>query len=83
MEDVFRIAEDIGYKIETTRGKGYPQIDFGTKKLHSEHIKKLYPDALKSDARIARLVESVAPGRPCTHRPSREIVEHIRDERGI
>ena len=83
IEDVFRIAEEMGYKIETTRGKDYLQIDFGNKKLHSEHIKELFPEALQSDVSIPRLIESVAPGRPCTHRPFREIVERIREERGI
>ncbi len=77
VSDVFRIAKEKGYQIETCRGKGYPQIDFGHKKLHAEHIKKLYPDALEESAHIGRLIERVAPGRPCTHRPFREIVEQI------
>ena len=83
LSDVFRIAEERGYKIETCNGKGYPQIDFGIKKLHAEHIKKLYPEVLDKDARIGELIECVAPGRPCTDAPFRGIVEQIRTERGL
>ena len=80
VSDVFRIAKEKGYKTETCRGKGYPQINFGHKKLHTEHIKMLYPDVLEESVHIGRLIERVAPGRPCTHRPFREIVEQIRKE---
>jgi hypothetical protein len=83
VSDVFRIAKKKGYKIETCRGKGYPQIDFGHKKLHAEHIKALYPNVLEASAHIGKLIERVAPGRPCTHKPFREIVGQIRQERNL
>lgn len=81
--DVFRIAEEKGYTIETCRGKGYPQIDFGHKKLHSKHIEQLYPSVLEEGANINNLIDQVAPGRTCAHRPFRGIVKQIRRERGL
>jgi len=75
--EVFTIAEAMGFTIETCRGKGYPQIDFGHKKLHSEHIRALYPEVLQEGAKIGRLIEDVAPGRPCSHAPFKKIVAQI------
>jgi hypothetical protein len=72
----FRIASEDGYRIETNR-KGQTQVDFGHKKLHSGHLERLFPDILCPDANIARLVAQVAPGRPCAHRPTKEIVQRI------
>jgi len=83
VSDVFRIAQERGYRIETCRGKGYPQIDFGIKKLHAEHIKKLYPNVLEENANIGKLIDNVAPGRPCAHAPFGRIVEQIRKERAL
>ena len=69
-------CEKDGYRIETNRN-GQTQIDFGHKKLHSGHLEQLFVAILKPGANVARVIESVAPGRPCTHRPMREILERI------
>jgi hypothetical protein len=74
---VFRIAKEHGHPLERTR-QDWRQIDFGHKKLHEDHIRQLYPDILQPGASIPRLIESVAPGRPCTHKPMREIIAQLR-----
>jgi hypothetical protein len=81
IEDVFRIARERGYNIETSRRNKLPQIDIGIKKLHLEHIRKMYPAVLFHDADVGELIKGVAPGRPCAHKPFREIVEQIHKER--
>ena len=81
IDDVFRIARERGYRIETNQRNNLPQIDFGIKKLHLRHIKRLYPDVLLENARVNKLIAKIARGRPCTHKPFREIVEQIQKER--
>jgi len=81
IEDVFRIARSRGHTIEISRRNNLRQIDFGIKKLHEGHIKELYPDVLFKNAKIGDLIESVAPGRPCSHKPFREIIEQIHKDR--
>jgi hypothetical protein len=76
VELVIEIARRLGFKIETNRD-GVLQIDFGYKKLHAGHLRKLFPRILQKDVNVAKLVEEVAPGRPCTHKPMREIVAQI------
>lgn len=83
VKDVFRIARYKGYTIEVNRRNGLAQIDFGVKKLHLDHIEKLFPSVLSRDVKISELIDAVAPGRPCVHRPFREIVEQICRERSI
>ncbi|MEA2008148.1 MAG: hypothetical protein U9O54_03430 [Chloroflexota bacterium] len=78
--DVLRIAKDYGYKIENLRGTDIPQIDFGHKKLHGNYFRALFPDVLADDSDINKLIEKVAPGRPCTHLPFRKIVKQIKVE---
>lgn len=78
--EVIRVAREQGYKIELSTRNGLPQIDFGKKKLHAGHLAKMYPAVLSDQIRLARLIESVAPGRPCAHRPMREIIERLRKE---
>ncbi|EGQ7944692.1 hypothetical protein NMR30_003435 [Vibrio cholerae] len=73
---VIKLAKDQGYKVELTR-TGQQQINFGHKKLDEKHLKKLYPKILESDAHIPTLINQVAPGRTCTHRPMREIIQQI------
>ncbi len=80
LNDVLRVASQQGYRIETLRGTDIPQIDFGIKKLHARHILALFPAILADDADINRMIENVAPGRPCAHRPFRELVAQIRRE---
>jgi len=81
IDDVFRIAREKGHLIETNQRNGLAQIDFGLKKLHLGHIEKLYPDVLMENAKVNKLIESVAPGRPCSHKPFREIIEKIKREK--
>jgi hypothetical protein len=40
-------------------------------------LDKLYPDILAPGANVPALIEGVAPGRPCTHRPMKEILRNI------
>jgi hypothetical protein len=81
VDDVLRVARHQGHRIETLRGSDIPQIDFGIKKLHAHHIRALFPAVLADDADINSMIKDVAPGRPCAHRPFREIVSQIRRER--
>ena len=65
----------MGYWIEPSRNG--VQIDFGHKKLHEGHLRALFPDILAKGVNVAKLIETVAPGRPCVHRPMREIIAQI------
>jgi len=76
IDEVVRCARANGFKIETNRN-GQTQIDFGHKRLHSGHLAQLFPEILFRDANIAELVDAVAPGRPCTHKPMREIIVNL------
>ena len=78
LKQVLQVARTQGYKVETSGRSGLEQIDFGNKKLHSEHLEKLYPDILQPDAEIPALIDKVAPGRPCAHKPMREIIQEIK-----
>ena len=69
-------AKTLGYKIETNRN-GQRQIDFGIKKLHEGHLAALYPGILEENANISRLIDLVAPGRPCSHKPMKTIIASI------
>lgn len=82
IDDVFRIAREKGHRIETNQRNGLPQIDFGLKKLHLGHIRRLYPGVLMENAQVNKLIESVAPGRPCSHKPFRKIIEQMKREKG-
>lgn len=73
---VFKLAEQHGYTMEINR-KGLQQINFGHKKLHEAHLEKLFPKVLEPGAHIPTLINIVAPGRPCTHRPMSKIIEQI------
>jgi bifunctional DNase/RNase len=73
---VRRVIEEarlLGYEIEDS--KNGPQIDFGCKKLHEKHLRKLFPIIGVS---IKDAIEQVAPGRPCVHVPMREIIRRLR-----
>ena len=70
------IARNEGYPVALNRN-GQDQIDFGHKKLHSGHLVQLFPRILEPGVNISILIESVAPGRPCSHRPMKEIIQKI------
>lgn len=76
IENVFTQAHTRGYKIEMNRN-GRRQIDFGHKKLHEGHLDALYPRILENGVNIGKIIDSVAPGRPCVHRPMKSIIASI------
>jgi hypothetical protein len=73
IDEVLRIAKEFHHPMERNRS-GLRQIDFGHKKLHEDHIRRLYPAVLEPAASVSKLIDWVAPGRPCTHKPMREII---------
>ena len=83
IEEVLKIAEDNGYTIEVGKRNKLQQIDFGNKKLHAGHLEKLYPEILSKDANISVLINNVAPGRPCAHKPMRKTIEQILNKKSI
>jgi hypothetical protein len=66
-------AKRQGSEIEKFTRNGR-QINFGHKKLHEKHLRALFLSILLPNADIAALIQKVAPGRPCTHKPMREII---------
>jgi hypothetical protein len=78
--DILRIAKSHGYEIECLQGTNIPQVDFGHKKLHGKHFRALFPSVLAENADINKLIEEIAPGRPCSHLPFRMIVKQIKNE---
>ncbi len=79
LKQVMFHARKSGFRIETS-SSGDEQIDFGNKKLTVTHLSKLYPAILQENADVAKLINTVAPGRPCTHKPMKEIVQKIVNE---
>jgi len=73
---IFFYARKMKFKIQTNKNN-QEQIDFGNKTLTSEHLSLMYPDILQPDADIPKIINKVAPGRPCTHKPMKEIVTII------
>ncbi len=69
-------ARKMKYKIQTNRNN-QEQIDFGNKTLTTDHLSLMYPAILQPDADIPKIINKVAPGRPCTHKPMKEIVTMI------
>jgi len=69
-------ARKRGYTIEYSRN-GRQIIFEHEKKLHEGHLTELCPGIFCPDAHIPTLIGDVAPGRPCVHKPMREIVESI------
>ena len=76
---VLQIARADGYPVARNRD-GFLQIDFGHKKLHEQHLRKMYPNVLSGYQSISQLIDNVAPGRPCAHKPMREIIMKLRAE---
>ncbi len=77
VDRVVKIAREKGFQIETNRD-GITQIDFGNKKLHARHLRAMFPVILEDGVAIPTIIEKVAPGRPCTFKPMKEIVEEIK-----
>jgi hypothetical protein len=77
IKEVIRIATSLDYKIEEKFGTRLVQIDFGNKKLHEGHLRAMFPKILQPGANVARLIEDVAPGRPCAHLPMKKILARL------
>lgn len=74
---VYKCAHELGYEVKPN-SKGLMQIAFpNNKTLHEDHLIGLYPKILQPNASIRTLIDEVAPGRPCTHKPMRQILEKI------
>jgi hypothetical protein len=73
---VLQIARTEGYPVKPNRD-GRLQVDFGHKQLHEEHLRQLYPGILADRADINTLIERIAPGRPCAHKPRRAIIAKL------
>ena len=82
IETVIDIAKKYGYPVRINR-YNQRQINFGHKQLHEGHLAKLYPDILRDDVNIGKLIECVARGRPCTHRPMKKIIAYIKEGKSI
>jgi hypothetical protein len=80
IDKVLQLAKENGWTLEHTQA-GLRQIDFGHKKLHENHLKALYPTILEPKAHIPSLINKVAPGRPCTHKPMRIIITKVMEGR--
>ncbi len=86
VEAVLLAARERGLRVEPNRN-GQQQICFNEKSkksLHVRHLEDLHPAILDPDLSVTEvnaLIQKVAPGRPCTHRGMREIVETIRRRR--
>jgi hypothetical protein len=77
MDDFFINAEKMGYEIESCKlgeAQGKKQIDFGNKKLHELHIRRLYPMLIENGINFSyEAFNDVVPGRPCAVKGFREI----------
>ena len=72
------VACEHGWRIETNRD-GLTQIDFKNKKLHSKYLEAMFPEILADGASVSKIIERIAPGRPCTVRPMRLIITEIKN----
>jgi len=81
----FETAKRMGYEIEICKGgpfRGERQIDFGNKKLHAGHIRKLYPLVKESGSVITSGdFEKLIRGRPCAVPYFNEINKEIFKEK--
>ncbi len=78
IDQVVTISRKKGFRIETNRD-GLTQIDFGNKKLHARHLREMFPEILEDGVTILTIIEKVAPGRPCTFKPMKEIITEIKN----
>ncbi len=82
IDQVISIARKKGFRIETNRD-GLTQIDFGNKKLHARHLRAMFPAILEDGVAISIIIEKVAPGRPCTFKPMKEIIAEIKNPKRV
>ena len=82
IDEAVEIARQKGFRIETNRD-GLTQIDFGNKKLHARHLRSMFPEILEDGVVISTIIEKVAPGRPCTFKPMKEIIAEIKNPKRV
>jgi len=75
IDTILAEAQRQGHEIEEIRNGR--QFNFGHKKLHEGHLRKLFPSILEQGAKIPALIDAVASGRPCSHKPMKEIISNI------
>ena len=78
IDEVVAIARKKGFRIETNRD-GLTQIHFGNKKLHARHLRAMYPEIMEDGVTVSTIIEKVAPGRPCTFKPMKEIIAEMKN----
>ena len=78
VDTVVAEAQQQGYTVSSCRNGR--QINFGHKKLHEGHLRSLYPAILGDAVSVSTLIDAVAPGRPCSHRPMREILAVVKNK---
>lgn len=86
VQRVFEIALQHGLSVESRRsGMSICFNSNSNKWLNESHLRKLFPGVLEpglSVQALNRMIDSVAPGRPCTHVGFREIIDQLRVECG-
>jgi len=74
----FEEAARAGYPVKMSRNGR--QIHFPhNKNIHEGHLMRLIPRILEAGAHVPTLINEVAPGRPCSHKPMRLITEVVRE----
>ncbi len=76
VDSILSASNKRGYTVEMS-WNGW-QIDFGNKDLHEQYLKNLYPAIIDPKANVAVLIAKIARGRPCTHRPMREVIVDLK-----
>lgn len=80
----FDIAEKSGLLVEERRpGRSICFNSNSDKWLSEKHLGALFPHVLEqglSDMQINRMIENIAPGRPCTHKGFRAILKSFHSE---
>lgn len=83
---IFEIADEMGLLVEDRRpGKSICFNPNSDKWLNEGHLRSLFPMILEpgiSDTQVNRMIEGVAPGRPCTHVGMRSILQRLQSEGG-
>lgn len=86
VQRAFEIAERGGLTVEVRRpGKSICFNSNSGKWLNEGHLRSLFPMILEpgiSDTQVNRMIEDVAPGRPCTHVGMRSILQKLQSEAG-
>ena len=79
IDKTIKVAKKQGYSVRSNRD-GLDQIDFGHKQLHTRHLEAMFPEILEEDMNIGKVIDRVAPGRPCAHRPMKDIIKQLKKD---